>query len=118
MLLAGTLSGLLGIGSGAMKVLALDQIMCLPLKVSTTTSNLMIGVTAAASSGIYFKQGYINALLAAPVVLGVVVGSLGGARLLPHVKTARLRQIFACVLLIVSLEMIAKGLGLGPGGKF
>ncbi|MBU6450874.1 MAG: sulfite exporter TauE/SafE family protein [Cyanobacteria bacterium REEB67] len=111
MLFAGTLSGLLGIGSGAMKVLALDQIMALPLKVSTTTSNLMIGVTASASSGMYFKHGYIDPALAGPVVLGVVAGSMLGARLLPTIKTAVLRKGFAIVLLVVSLEMIGKGLG-------
>jgi len=113
MFLAGAISGLLGIGSGAMKVLAMDQIMGLPLKVSTTTSNLMIGVTAAASSGIYFKRGSIDPLLAAPVVLGVVAGSIAGARILPRLKTATLRKIFALVLVVVAVEMIIKGLGGG-----
>jgi len=111
MFVAGAISGLLGIGSGAMKVLAMDQIMGLPLKVSTTTSNLMIGVTAAASSGIYFKRGSIDALLAAPVVLGVVAGSIAGARILPRLKTAVLRKIFALILLVVAVEMIIKGFG-------
>lgn len=113
MFVAGGISGLLGIGSGAMKVLAMDQIMGLPLKVSTTTSNLMIGVTAAASSGIYFKRGSIDPLLAAPVVLGVVAGSIIGARILPRLKTATLRKIFAGILLVVAGEMIVKGFGGG-----
>ncbi|HEV2275786.1 MAG TPA: sulfite exporter TauE/SafE family protein, partial [Acidobacteriaceae bacterium] len=82
MFLAGTLSGLLGIGSGAVKVLAMDEAMKLPFKVSTTTSNFMIGVTAAASAGIYLFRGYISAGLAAPVMLGVLIGSLAGSRLL------------------------------------
>ncbi|MGH9587581.1 MAG: sulfite exporter TauE/SafE family protein, partial [Acidobacteriaceae bacterium] len=72
---AGTLSGLLGIGSGAVKVLAMDQAMGLPFKVSTTTSNFMIGVTAAASAGIYLSRGYIDPALAMPVMLGVLAGS-------------------------------------------
>src|SRR6267142_211092 len=83
MFIAGTLSGLLGIGSGAVKVLAMDQAMRLPFKVSTTTSNFMIGVTAAASAGVYLNRGYIDPGLAMPVMLGVLVGSLAGARLLP-----------------------------------
>jgi uncharacterized membrane protein YfcA len=111
MFVAGGLSGFLGIGSGALKVLAMDQIMTLPLKVSTTTSNLMIGVTAAASSGVYFKRGYVDPVLAAPVVLGVVAGSLMGARLLPLIKSATLRKIFAGILIVAALEMIFKGLG-------
>jgi hypothetical protein len=113
MFVAGILSGFLGIGSGALKVLAMDQIMALPLKVSTTTSNLMIGVTAAASSGVYFKRGYVDPVLAAPVVLGVVAGSVIGARLLPRIKSATLRKVFAGVLLIAAVEMIVKGLGGG-----
>jgi len=113
MFVAGTISGLLGIGSGAMKVLAMDQIMGLPLKVSTTTSNFMIGVTAAASSGIYFKRGSIDAFMVAPVVLGVVAGSMAGARILPRLKTATLRKIFALILVVVAVEMIIKGLGGG-----
>ena len=77
---AGLLSGLLGIGSGAMKVIAMDQVMRIPFKVSTTTSNFMIGVTAAASAGIYLRRGYIEPRLAMPVMLGVLAGSLAGAR--------------------------------------
>ena len=84
---AGVLSGLLGIGSGAVKVIAMDQAMGIPFKVSTTTSNFMIGVTAAASAGIYLGRGYIDPGLAMPVMLGVVMGSLVGARVLTHAKT-------------------------------
>ena len=82
MYIAGLLSGLLGIGSGAIKVLAMDRGMKLPFKVSTTTSNFMIGVTAAASAGLYLSRGYVDPGLAMPVMLGVLVGSLIGARLL------------------------------------
>ena len=80
MYVAGALSGLLGIGSGALKVLAMDQVMRIPFKVSTTTSNFMIGVTAAASAGIYLNRGYIDPGLAMPVMLGVLVGALAGSR--------------------------------------
>lgn len=87
MYLAGVLSGLLGIGSGAMKVPAMDRVMKVPFKVSTTTSNLMIGVTAAASAGVYLNRGYIDPVLAMPIVLGVLAGSLLGARLLSRTPT-------------------------------
>src|SRR6478672_1618317 len=100
MLGAGTLSGLLGIGSGALKVLAMDQAMCLPFKVSTTTSNFMIGVTAAASAGIYLARGYVDPGLAMPVVLGVLAGATLGARLLTTTRSAMLRMIFAVVVAV------------------
>jgi uncharacterized membrane protein YfcA len=106
---AGTLSGLLGIGSGAVKVLAMDKIMRIPFKVSTTTSNFMIGVTAAASAGIYLARGYIAPGLAAPVMLGVLGGSLLGAKVLVHSRVALLRTIFAFVILALGIEMIASG---------
>lgn len=106
MFLAGTLSGLLGIGSGAIKVLAMDQAMRLPFKVSTTTSNFMIGVTAAASAGIYLSRGYISPDLAMPVMLGVLIGSLVGARILVGAKVKTLRMIFAGVIVLLGLEMI------------
>lgn len=106
---AGTLSGLLGIGSGAVKVLAMDEAMQIPFKVSTTTSNFMIGVTAAASAGIYLSRGYINPSLAMPVTLGVLVGSLLGARFLVHAKTHALRIIFAIVIAFLGIEMIYNG---------
>lgn len=110
MAVAGVLSGLLGIGSGAVKVLAMDQVMRLPFKVSTTTSNFMIGVTAAASAGIYLKRGYIDPGLAMPVMLGVLAGSVLGARLLMHAKVKPLRLIFSLVILALALEMIFNGL--------
>jgi len=106
---AGVLSGLLGIGSGAVKVLALDRAMQLPFKVSTTTSNFMIGVTAAASAGVYLHRGFIDPGLAMPVVLGVLVGSTIGARLLTKAKTARLRTIFAFVIVALAIEMLYNG---------
>jgi uncharacterized protein len=106
---AGVLSGLLGIGSGAVKVIAMDQAMRLPFKVSTTTSNFMIGVTAAASAGIYLSRGYINPGLAMPVMLGVVSGSLVGARVLAEAKTKLLRIVFGVVIAIMAFEMIYHG---------
>jgi hypothetical protein len=110
MTLAGLLSGLLGIGSGAMKVLAMDKAMGLPFKVSTTTSNFMIGVTAAAGAGIYFTRGYIDPALAMPTMLGVLVGSLLGARILVVAHPRILRRIFSAVVLLLGLEMLYKGL--------
>jgi uncharacterized membrane protein YfcA len=115
MSVAGVLSGLLGIGSGAFKVLAMDQAMCIPFKVSTTTSNFMIGVTAAASAGVYLSRGYIDPGLAMPVVLGVLLGSLIGARLLPGAKAQLLRVIFAVLIVALGVQMINKGLGLNWG---
>jgi len=103
---AGTLSGLLGIGSGAVKVLAMDQAMRLPFKVSTTTSNFMIGVTAAASAGVYLNRGYIDPALAMPVMLGVLAGALVGSRFLVTTKTRSLRWIFAMVIVALGAEMI------------
>jgi uncharacterized membrane protein YfcA len=106
---AGTLSGLLGIGSGALKVIAMDQAMGVPFKVSTTTSNFMIGVTAAASAGIYLSRGYIEPGLAMPVMLGVLAGSILGARQLIGAKVRVLRWIFAGVVGVMALEMIFSG---------
>src|SRR3954467_412061 len=110
MLVAGVLSGLLGIGSGAPKGLGMDQLMALPFKVSTTTSNFMIGVTAAASAGIYLSRGYIDPGLSMPVMLGVLAGAFTGARFLVVAKSATLRHIFALVILTLALEMAYKGL--------
>jgi uncharacterized membrane protein YfcA len=110
MFVAGTLSGLLGIGSGAVKVIGMDQVMRIPFKVSTTTSNFMIGVTAAASAGVYLNRGYIDPGLTMPVMLGVLLGSLLGARLLAGTKTRVLRLVFAAVILVLGVEMIYKGL--------
>lgn len=110
MYLAGILSGLLGIGSGVVKVIAMDRAMRLPFKVSTTTSNFMIGVTAAASAGVYLHRGYIDPGLAFPVMLGVLVGALTGARALPNFKTPRLRLIFSIVVVVMALEMLYNGI--------
>lgn len=110
MFTAGTLSGLLGIGSGAVKVLAMDQVMQLPFKVSTTTSNFMIGVTAAAGAGVYLSRGYIEPGLATPVMLGVLVGSLWGARVLVHTHPQLLRKVFSIVIFILAIQMIFNGL--------
>lgn len=110
MYLAGALSGLLGIGSGAVKVLAMDQAMRLPFKVSTTTSNFMIGVTAAASAGIYLSRGYIAPELAMPVMLGVLAGSMIGARVLVKAKVPVLRAVFALVIVALGVEMIYNSL--------
>ncbi len=110
MFVAGWLSGLLGIGSGAVKVLALDQAMRLPFKVSTTTSNFMIGVTAAASAGVYLERGYIDPGVAMPVMLGVSLGAFLGARLLAGAPTRSLRLLFAVVIGALALEMIYGGM--------
>ncbi len=107
---AGVISGLLGIGSGAVKVLAMDQIMRIPFKVSTTTSNFMIGVTAAASAGVYLNSGYIDPGLAMPVMLGVLFGALLGARVLIRARTVGLRLAFSFVTLVLAIEMIYNGL--------
>jgi len=110
MLLAGVLSSLLGIGSGVVKVLAMDRAMRLPFKVSTTTSNFMIGVTAAASAGVYLRRGYLNPVLALPVMLGVLAGALVGAHLLSRSPTKVLRPLFAAVMVVLAIEMLYKGL--------
>ena len=110
MFIAGALSGLLGIGSGALKVIAMDQVMRIPFKVSTTTSNFMIGVTAAASAGVYLNRGYVDPGLAMPVMLGVLIGSLMGTRLLVTAKTRILRIIFALVIFVMALEMLYNGI--------
>ena len=107
---AGTLSGLLGIGSGAVKVLAMDQAMRLPFKVSTTTSNFMIGVTAAASAGIYLSRGYIDPAIAMPVMLGVLAGSLFGTHILVKTRVKTLKNLFAFVIVALGIEMIYSGI--------
>lgn len=111
MYVAGVFSGLLGIGSGLFKVLAMDVVMRLPLKVSTATSNFMIGVTAATSAGVYFSRGDIHPLIAAPVALGVLAGAAGGTGVMQRVRSVTLRKLFIPVLAIVALEMIARGFG-------
>jgi uncharacterized membrane protein YfcA len=109
MLFAGALSALLGIGSGVVKVLAMDRAMRLPFKVSTTTSNFMIGVTAAASAGVYLHRGQIEPLIAFPVMLGVLGGALLGARILTRARTKWLRLLFTVVVVVLGLEMLYKG---------
>jgi uncharacterized protein len=110
MFVAGLISGMLGIGSGAFKVLAMDRAMCLPFKVSTTTSNFMIGVTAAASAGVYLRRGWIDPGLALPVVVGVLIGSMLGARVLALVRARVLRIVFGLVVVALAVQMIYKGL--------
>lgn len=112
MVVAGLLSGLLGIGSGAFKVLSMDLAMKLPMKVSTTTSNFMIGVTAAASAGIYIVRGDVDPFIVAPVALGILVGALVGSKLLPRTRNPTVRKIFAVVLAATAIEMIAGAFGL------
>ena len=110
MFVAGALSALLGIGSGVVKVVAMDQVMRLPFKVSTTTSNFMIGVTAAASAGIYLHRGYIEPVLAFPVMIGVLGGAMVGARLLGSANTELLRKLFTGVVVVMAVQMLYKGL--------
>ncbi|OKH42718.1 permease [Calothrix sp. HK-06] len=110
MFVAGITSGLLGIGSGAFKVLAMDQVMRIPFKVSTTTSNFMIGVTAAASAGVYLARGYIDPGLSMPVMLGVLPGAFLGARVLVGAKTQVLRIVFSFVLVAMALKMVYNSL--------
>ena len=111
MIFAGTISGLLGIGSGALKVVAMDTIMRIPFKVSTTTSNFMIGVTAAASAVVYLQRGYIDPGLAMPVVIGVLLGALSGSKILVHTKsTGWLRWVFTIVISILAVQMIYNGI--------
>ncbi|QIL40336.1 sulfite exporter TauE/SafE family protein [Pedobacter sp. HDW13] len=109
MTVAGVMSGLLGIGSGALKVLAMDTAMKIPFKVSTTTSNFMIGVTAAASAVVYLQRGYMDPGIAFPVVLGVLGGAFTGAKLLTHINPSTLRIIFCIAITFVAFEMIYNG---------
>ncbi len=106
---AGVTSGLLGIGSGALKVIAMDQLMRIPFKVSTATSNFMIGVTAAASAGVYLSRGWVIPDVTMPVVLGVLLGSLLGARWLAEAPVKALRILFALVVGVLAIEMIYGG---------
>ena len=110
MLGAGTISGLLGIGSGSLKVIAMDQAMQVPFKVSTATSTFMIGVTAAASASVYLSRGYVEPAIAMPVMLGVLLGSLAGARVLPILPVLTLRRLFAIVVGVIAIEMIFNGI--------
>jgi uncharacterized membrane protein YfcA len=110
---AGAVSGLLGIGSGALKVLAMDGAMRLPMKVSSATSNFMIGVTAAASAGIYVARGDVDPIIAAPVALGVLGGATVGARILPLLANRHVRIVFLPVLLIIGIQTLFRGFGVG-----
>jgi uncharacterized membrane protein YfcA len=110
MFVAGIISGLLGIGSGALKVIAMDNIMRIPFKVSTTTSNFMMGVTAAASAVVYFHRGQIDPGIAMPVTIGVLVGSTIGAKILLRTKTDKLKVVFAVVVTFLALQMMYNGL--------
>jgi uncharacterized membrane protein YfcA len=106
---AGAISGLLGIGSGSLKVIAMDQAMQVPFKVSTATSNFMIGVTAAASASLYLSRGYVDPAVTMPVLLGVLAGSTMGARLLPVLSVPLLRRLFAIVVAVMAVQMIWHG---------
>ncbi|HEV2175090.1 MAG TPA: sulfite exporter TauE/SafE family protein, partial [Nitrospira sp.] len=112
MYVAGLVSGLLGIGSGTLKVLAMDTAMGLPIKVSSATSNFMIGVTAAASAGIYFWRGDVVPVVAGPVALGILVGATLGARMLLDFRSETIRILFLAVLALVSTEMLLRGAGI------
>lgn len=109
MTLAGIISGLLGIGSGALKVLAMDSTMKIPFKVSTTTSNFMVGVTAAASAVIYLQRGYIDPGLAMPIVVGVLIGAFFGSKILPKANVKKLRLLFSVVIFLLAIMMIYNG---------
>lgn len=114
MIVAGILSGLLGIGSGVLKVLAMDTCMKVPFKVSTTTSNFMIGVTAVTSAVVYLQRGYIEPGIAFPIIVGVLCGALTGTQLLKRLNVSLLRKIFAIAILLVAVNMIYNGFA----GKF
>ncbi|EWG06707.1 MAG: hypothetical protein ASUL_08264 [Candidatus Aramenus sulfurataquae] len=113
MFFAGYISGLLGIGSGALKVLAMDWAMNLPIKVSTTTSNFMIGVTAATGSSIYWSFGYIQPFLAAGTAIGVLIGAFIGTKILVRVRNKTIRYVFTLILAFLGIQMILRGLGYG-----
>ncbi|MEW9492457.1 MAG: sulfite exporter TauE/SafE family protein [Candidatus Aramenus sulfurataquae] len=113
MFFAGYISGLLGIGSGALKVLAMDWAMNLPIKVSTTTSNFMIGVTAATGSSIYWIFGYIQPFLAAGTAIGVLIGAFIGTKILVRVRNKTIRYVFTLILAFLGIQMILRGLGYG-----
>ncbi|MHB1948606.1 MAG: sulfite exporter TauE/SafE family protein [Gammaproteobacteria bacterium] len=108
--IAGCLSGLLGIGSGALKVLAMDHAMRLPYKVATSTSNFIIGITAAVSVGVYFSHGYIDPGITFPVMIGVPLGAFLGAKILVKVGSQRLRVFFSAVICLLGLEMLYKAM--------
>ena len=108
---AGFVSGMFGIGAGVFKVLALERFLRLPMKVSTATSNFMIGVTAAAGAGVLFTAGYVNPLFAAPAALGTALGAYGGSRILPRLRNRTVRLIFLPIVVLLAVEVILRGLG-------
>jgi len=110
MTVAGMLSGLLGIGSGALKVLAMDTAMKVPFRVSTTTSNFMVGVTAAASAVVYLQRGYIDPGIAFPVIIGVLAGAFTGSKLLMKIDVKKLKLIFSIAITLIALNMIYNGI--------
>ena len=110
MYIAGMISALLGVGSGALKVPAMDVAMHMPIKASAATSDFMIGVTAAASAGAYFTRGQINPVIAAPIAIGVLLGAIIGSRLLNHVEARYVQALFVLVLVVVAAEMLQRGL--------
>jgi uncharacterized protein len=109
---AGLVSGMFGIGGGVFKVLALDRFLNLPMKVSTATSNFMIGVTAAAGAGVLFAAGFVNPVIAAPAAVGTALGAYAGSRVLPGLRNRTVRLLFAPVILVLAIEVILRGLGL------
>ena len=111
MVIAGMISGLLGIGAGAFKVLVQDLAMGLPTKVSTSTSNMIIGVTALAGSSVYLSAGLVDPNLAVPVILGVVIGALAGTVLLTRTTNQNVRRYFIVIVLLIGIDMIARGIG-------
>ena len=111
MFAAGIISGLLGIGAGVLKVLAHEVCMRVPTKVSTATSNFMIGVTAASAAGVYLRRGLVLPYLVVPVATAVLVGAFFGTKLMERMSNARIRQVFAVLLAIMGVEMLLRGLG-------
>lgn len=109
MFFAGAMSALLGIGSGLFKVMAMDGAMKLPMKVSSATSNFMIGVTASASAGAFFLRGDVRPEIACPVAVGIIIGATVGGRVMPRMSPGLIRKIFVVVLIVVAVQMIKKG---------
>jgi len=113
MAVAGIISGLLGIGAGVVKVLAHEIAMKVPTKVSTATSNFMIGVTAAAGAGVYLRRGLLLPFLVVPVAVAALIGAFLGTRIMERMSNARVRQVFAAALSIIGIQMLLRGFGLG-----
>jgi uncharacterized membrane protein YfcA len=111
-LFAGSLSGLLGIGGGLVKVPAMNMVCGVPIKAATATSNFMIGVTAAASAYIYYARGYVDPMVAVPVALGITVGALAGSRVAPHVRGGLIVVMLSVVIVALSVQMVLAAFGL------